>query len=71
MTCSMSINEQIDLNEEIKLFAKDIGGEQLGLAEYQPELLAKPLCCYKNVLEKIERDGGSGMFGWIFSSRFA
>jgi hypothetical protein len=64
-------NIPIDPAGSIQRFAAEIGGERLGLVVHRPEHWAKPLRCMENVLEKMERDGGCGLFGWIFHLRFA
>ena len=64
-------NVPIDPSESIQRFATEIGGEQLGLVHHRPEPWAQPSRCMENVLDKIERDDGGGVFGWTFHLRFA
>jgi len=50
----------------IDAFARQIGGQGLGLVEYRPEDGMSPTMCFGNVVRKIARDGGRARYGWMF-----
>lgn len=58
-----------DFIEGIQKIAPEISPDPLCQAYYQPEATARPSCCFYNVWEKIDKDGGDICFGWTFSIR--
>lgn len=50
-------------------FAEKIARDVPRLVRVKPEDYARHSCCFENVLQKIERDGGGPLFGWYFLSR--
>jgi hypothetical protein len=46
------------------------GSELVLLERYEPEPWAKPSWCYANCLEKVSKDGGAVVYGWVFSGRW-
>jgi hypothetical protein len=57
------------LRSFIDAFAQQICNGKPRLVPHWPEALAKHTLCIENVFEKIERDGGTGLFGWYFLNR--
>ncbi|BAQ66590.1 hypothetical protein [Geminocystis sp. NIES-3709] len=57
------------LIEEMKEFASEISPQPLCKALHLPESEARPVCCFQNVLAKVEKDGGRILFGWTLHHR--
>jgi hypothetical protein len=57
------------LLSSIDLFSQQICNRKPSLVPHRPEEWAKHTCCIENVLDKVERDGGGGDFGWYFMPR--
>ena len=55
----------------LKRFASTISQESLGLVNHAPESWAQPMQCLQNVLQKVSRDGGREIYGWVFLPRFS
>jgi hypothetical protein len=58
-----------DVHELLARFASTISGGPLGTIDNAPDAAARPLESIKNVLKKIQRDGGRALFGWVFLNR--
>lgn len=55
--------------KDIERFAQHIGGGPIGLIHHRPEPGASPTFCFANVAEKVSRDGGRAVTGWMFQLR--
>ena len=60
-----------DVHELLARFAATISAGPLGTIDNEPDAAARPLESIKNVLKKIQRDGGRALFGWVFLNRGA
>ena len=58
-----------EIIRKIQEFASEISSQPLCQAQHQPEVQARPKCCFQNVWEKVAKDGGEILFGWTFSHR--
>ena len=56
----------MNINEGIARLCKRISGGDPIIVANQPEDWAKEDYCFANVKRKIEEQGGSGQFGWLF-----
>ena len=61
--------QKLDLKELLSRFAATLSKESLGLVEHLPEAGARPMQHLQNVLLKVNRDGGSAIYGWVFLNR--
>jgi hypothetical protein len=61
--------KQPDVHELLTRFAATISNGALGLIDNAPESSARPMESLKNVLQKMQQDGGRIGFGWVFLSR--
>jgi hypothetical protein len=57
--------------EPLRRFASTISNESWELVDYTPDPLAQPAQCFQNVSEKVCREGGRPIFGWVFLFRNA
>jgi hypothetical protein len=60
---------KINPQELLKRFAATISKQPLGLVAHAPEPWADPMHCVGNVTQKVSRDGGRAVFGWVFLDR--
>jgi hypothetical protein len=58
-----------NVQQLLQRFAATISQGPLGMVEHTPESWAEPMHSIKNVLKKLNRDGGRAMFGWVFLDR--
>jgi hypothetical protein len=58
-----------DLKELLSRFAATISTGSLGLVEHVAESAAQPMHHIQNVLQKVNRDGGRAIYGWVFLNR--
>ena len=58
-----------NLQELLRRFASTIGNGPLGTVDHAPESWAEPMHSIKNVLQKLKRDGGRALPGWVFLDR--
>jgi hypothetical protein len=50
-------------------FAATISKQPPGLVTHAPEPWADPMHCVGNVMQKVSREGGRAVFGWVFLDR--
>ncbi len=55
--------------KDIERFARHIGDGPIGLIHHRPEPDALPTFCFANVAQKVSRDGGRAVTGWMFQVR--
>jgi hypothetical protein len=60
---------KINPQEVLQHFAATISKQSLGLVVHAPEPWADPMHCIGNVTQKVSRDGGRAVFGWVFLDR--
>jgi hypothetical protein len=60
-----------NLRKHIDRFAASITSDPLRFALHRPEQWCQPGLCFNNVDEKVKRDGGQRLCGWIFNLRRA
>jgi hypothetical protein len=63
--------EKPDPRELLRQFAATISKGPLGVIDHAPEPWALLTNCIGNVLEKLQRDGGSPVYGWVFLQRIS
>ncbi len=51
--------------------ARQLGSQELGLADHKPEPWALPTNCFLNVARKVKENGGHAQVGWTFHQRLA
>jgi hypothetical protein len=57
--------------EILNRFAATISQHRPGLVKHAPEPWAKPMQCFNNIAEKVQREGGHGLCGWVFLERMS
>jgi hypothetical protein len=62
-------SSRLDLKELLSRFAATISDGSLGLVEHVPDPAAQAMHHIQNVLLKVNREGGSAIYGWVFLSR--
>ena len=58
-----------NLQELLRQFASTISTGPLGMVDHAPESWAEPMHSIKNVVQKLKRDGGRALLGWVFLDR--
>ena len=58
-----------NVHELLTRFASTISGGRLGTVDNVPDSAARPMESIKNVLRKMQSDGGRAIFGWVFLNR--
>jgi hypothetical protein len=58
-----------DVHELLTRFAATICNGPLGLIDNAPDASARPMESIRNVLKKLDREGGRALFGWVFLNR--
>lgn len=58
-----------ELIQKIQESAHKISSGPLFQAHHQPEAEARPSSCFHNVWAKVDKDGGTILFGWTFKHR--
>jgi hypothetical protein len=61
--------QKANLQELLRQFAASISKGPLGMVDHAPESWAEPMHSIKNVAQKIKRDDGRPLFGWVFLDR--